>query len=53
MAETLTDENPAQSIQASRHYCQCGAVMIHQEWEGMMGWLCPDPDCGLFEPDPI
>jgi len=38
----------------SHVYCPiCGSIMIHTESDGMMGWLCTDPDCAFFEPDPI
>lgn len=30
----------------------CGGVLlVYQEWEGLMGWLCPR--CGYFEPDEL
>ena len=33
-----------------RKRCPDDAVaLVYQEWEGMMGWMCPR--CGYFEPD--
>lgn len=36
-----------------RKYCDCGAIMNHVVYEEVPGWLCSDPDCGNFIPDPI
>jgi len=43
---------PTIEVAAYRTFCPiCGSIMSHIEWEGMMGWMCPDPDCEFFMPD--
>ena len=36
-----------------RTYCDCGATMSHVIYEEVPGWLCDDPSCGNFIPDPM
>ena len=41
------------SARAIRHYCPiCAAVMYKGYLEGEDGlqWICPEPDCGFYEP---
>jgi hypothetical protein len=42
---------PAAELAAIPKFCPiCGAIMAQQLFEGVLCWVCPDPDCGYVEP---
>ena len=46
------DPQETTTVTQINHYCHiCAATMYHGEWNGMIGWVCPDPECYFFEPD--
>lgn len=48
------DQTTEETLMAQPDVCPiCWSPLVHQEYEGMMGWLCSDPDCGYFMPDPL
>lgn len=51
MTETVEQQIEVESAMWY-HFCPiCATIMYHGEWNGMIGWVCPDPDCNFFEPD--